>query len=80
MHCPKFIQQILTEPDNQTFCPLRIAALAGIFQFFGLSIANYVQHAVFAPQEWALGFGGLIAGVGAGLKMKRDTPLPPPAP
>lgn len=74
MQCPKFLLHILTEPDNQTFCVVRIASLAGIATFFGLSISQYHQHAIFDPQAWALGFGGLLAGVGAALKLKKDTP------
>jgi hypothetical protein len=74
MHLPCYLRELVTEPDNKTFCPLRIVALAGTVQFFVLTAANYVQHAQFDPQSWALGFGGLVAGVGAGLKMKKDTP------
>ncbi len=80
MHLPKFLLQIITEPDNHTVCIVRISALAGIGTFFGLSLAQYHQHAIFDPQAWALGFGGLLAGVGAALKMKPDTPIKPPDP
>jgi hypothetical protein len=74
MHLPCYLKELVTEPDNKTFCPLRIVALLGVAQFFGLTLANYLQHAAFDPQAWALGFGGLVAGVGDGLKMKKDTP------
>lgn len=69
----KFFKDLFTEPDNQTFCFVRIIGAMGVATFFGLTLANYKQHAVFDPQGFALGFGGLIAGVGAALKMKKDT-------
>ena len=70
----KALKQVFTEPDNQTFCPIRIVALMGCGQFFHLTYANYHQHGVFDPQAFALGFGGLLAGVGAALYLKKDTP------
>lgn len=70
----KFLKQILTEPDNETFCPIRIVAIAGISTHFGLTVANYVQHAAFDPQSFAIGVGALIAGTGAALGLKKDTP------
>lgn len=72
----KFIRNLFTEPDNQTFCPVRLIALVGAGQFIGLTVANYVQHAVFDPQAFALGFGGMLAGVGAALGLKKDSPKP----
>ena len=69
----KFLTQIFTEPDNQTFCPIRIVALIGIVQYFGLTIANYVQHADFNAQGFAVGLGALIGGTGMALGLKKDT-------
>lgn len=71
------LNHCFTEPDNKTFCPVRIVAFAGVATYFGLTIANYHQHAIFDPQGFALGLGGLFAGVGAALKMKKDTPADP---
>lgn len=73
MALPTFLQHILTEPDNKTFCPIRLIALLGSLQFLGLGIANYVQHAVFDPQGYAVGLGALIGGVGVALKLKKDS-------
>lgn len=70
----KFISNLFTEPDNQTFCPVRLIALVGVAQYFGLTTAHYVQHAVFAPQDFAVGFGTLVTGVGVALAVKKDTP------
>ena len=57
----KFLKNLFTEPDNQTFCPIRLVAVIGVFQYFGLTTAHYIQHGIFAPQEFALG-------------IKKDTP------
>lgn len=70
----KFLRNIFTEPDNQTFCPVRLLALVGSFQYFGLNIARYVQHGVFVPQDFAVGFAALLGGVGVALGIKKDTP------
>jgi hypothetical protein len=70
----KFLHNIFTEPDNQTFCPIRVFAVVGVLQYFGLTTAHYVQHAIFNPQDFAIGFGALIGGVGVALGVKKDTP------
>lgn len=74
MTMPKFISHLLTEPDNSTFCPVRLVALLGSFQYMGLATAHYVQHGAFDPQAFAIGFGALLGGVGVALGLKKDTP------
>lgn len=74
MKLPTFLLHILTEPDNSTFCPVRIVSLLGVLQYLAMSWTHYFQHAVFDPQAWAVGFGALIGGVGVALGLKRDTP------
>lgn len=73
MQIPKFIQHILTEPDNSTFCPIRIIALVGSIQYLGIELHNYIAHAAFDPQAFAVGFGALIGGAGVALGLKHDT-------
>lgn len=69
----KFVMQIFTEPDNQTFCPVRCLAVVGSLQYLGMTLAHYIQHAIFAPQDFAIGFGALVGGVGVALGIKKDT-------
>lgn len=69
-----FFKNLFTEPDNKTFCLIRLVAVIGVFQYFVLTTAHYIQHAVFAPQEFALGLGALVGGVGVALGIKKDTP------
>lgn len=71
-----FLRQILTEPNNHTFCPVRIIAIAGALEYLGITIATYVQHATFDPQGFAIGFGALLGGLGVALGLKKDSPQP----
>lgn len=64
---------IITEPNNKTVCPVRVVSLLGVFQYLGLTLAHYIQHSVFDPQAFAIGFGALIGGVGVALGLKKDT-------
>jgi hypothetical protein len=69
----KFIHDLLTETDNATFCPARLIALLGGLQYLGISLAHYIQHQVFDPQSFAVGFGALLGGIGVALGLKKDT-------
>lgn len=69
----KFLKNLMTEPDNQTFCPVRLVAILGSLQYLGMALAHYIQHHVFDPQGYAIGFGALIGGVGVALGLKKDT-------
>lgn len=69
----KYLHDLLTETDNQTFCPVRIVAIVGTVQYLGISLAHYIQHQVFDPQGFAVGFGALLGGVGVALGLKKDS-------
>lgn len=69
----RFITQLFTEPDNKTFCPVRLIAFVGVVEYFVLGIINYVQHATFDPQGFAIGLGALLGGVGVALGLKKDS-------
>lgn len=79
MKLPKFLLHLLTEPDNITFCPVRIIALTGSLQYLVMNAFHYVQHAIFDPQAFAIGLGALITGIGGALCLKKDTPIVPGA-
>lgn len=70
----KWFSDVFTEPDNKTICPVRALAIVGALQFLGLVLANYIQHGIFDPQAFAVGFGALIGGVGVALGLKKDAP------
>ena len=70
----KFFLQIFTEPDNKTFCPVRILAIGGIVQYLALTTHHFLRNNVFDYQGFGLGFAAIIGGVGAALGLKKDTP------
>ncbi len=70
----EWIKKLTTEPDNSTPCIVRILAILGVLEYLVVAALNYRQHAVFDMQGFSLGFGGLIAGIGAALKLKKDSP------
>lgn len=70
----KYLQDLLTETDNKTFCPVRIIAILGALQYLGLAVVNYAQHGVFDAQNYAIGFGALLGGVGVALGLKKESP------
>jgi hypothetical protein len=70
----KFFLQVFTEPDNKTFCPVRILAIAGIVEFLALSVHTFYRTSAFDMQAFGLGFAALIGGVGAALGLKKDSP------
>ncbi len=72
----KIICDIFTEPgaSNHQVCPARVIGVLGAFVFLGLAVAHYSQHQIFDAQQFALGFGTMMAGLGVALGLKRDSP------
>lgn len=73
----KWLMDLVTEPDNKTICPVRIVALLGSVQYLITAGANYIQHSVFDAQNYAIGFGALLGGIGVALGLKKDTKADP---
>lgn len=69
----KWLTDMFTEPDNKTICPVRIIAILGSLQYLGMAGANYYQHHIFDAQNYAIGFGALLGGIGVALGLKKDT-------
>jgi hypothetical protein len=70
----KFIMDIVTEPNNHTICPVRIAAIAGILQYQGMALLHYFQHHIFDAQPYALGSAAILGSAGLALGLKHDSP------
>lgn len=73
----KQLRDMLTEPDNKTVCIVRVSALLGFL--FGLGLAGWnviVLHTPFDFQSYSTGTGIAIAGLGAALGLKKDSPTP----
>jgi hypothetical protein len=68
------LQQVLTEPNNHTLCPVRIGAVITLTQGLALTVYSVVvQHAPFNLQDYGVGAGVLLAAVGAALGLKKDS-------
>lgn len=68
------LRQMVTGADNETHDIVRW--VAGLGSLHGLFLAGWdvvVQHAHFDIQAFGVGFGAMLAGVGAALKLKENT-------
>ena len=76
----KIICDIFTEPGatNHLVCPARCIAVLGSLTFLALGAAHYIQHHVFDAQQFALGFGTIMGGIGVALGLKKDSPKEDP--
>lgn len=70
----KWLRDLLTETDGATHDIVRWAAAIGSVNAIGLSAYDVIGHAAhFDFQNYGIGFGAMLAGVGAALKMKPET-------
>ena len=69
-----WLKQIITEPDNRTICIVRLMSIAGVGEFLYLAAKTAMKAGAFDMQAFGLGFGGLLGGIGAALKLKKDSP------
>lgn len=70
-----FIKNLFTEPDNNTWCIVKVMTAAGAFTFMGATLTHIYMNKTFDPQAFGIGFGSLMAGAGGCMKLKPDTPL-----
>jgi len=67
------LRQLITESDNRTHDLVRylsaIAVLAGI----GLTVYSVYKGAPFSIQDYGIGIGSLIGGIGAALGLKKES-------
>ncbi len=66
----KFLNDLLTESDGISFCPARLLWIIGVLAFIALSFYAVFHGKEFDPQNWGLGYGGLLAGGGVGVAQK----------
>lgn len=76
------IRNMVTGADNTTHDVVRIiAALCGPAGLFYQGWDVIAQHAHFDIQQFGIGVGAMLTGIGAALGLKRDTePKPPQGP
>lgn len=69
----KVVKDCLTLANGSDYDIGRIAGAAGVIVFFGLAIADFLMNKKFDPQAFGMGFGLIIAGLGAALALKHKT-------
>ena len=75
MKLPKFLHDILTEPDNETYCIIKAMAAVGTFAFIALGITHIILNHTFDFMGFGTGLGALMGSAGVGAKLKKDTPI-----
>lgn len=71
----KFIHDILTEPDNKTFCIIKSLAATGAFAIIGLGISTMIKNHSVDFIGFGTAYAAILGAAGAGTKWKKDTPI-----
>ncbi|QEM67588.1 amino acid ABC transporter substrate-binding protein [Geobacter sp. FeAm09] len=69
----KIIKDCLTGIDGQTFDAARVYLAAGVIMFLLLAGYAVYKGQPWTPVEFGTGFGTLLAGAGAAIKLKEKT-------
>lgn len=67
------LKQLFTGVDNQTLDLGRVLWAAGAITFMGTAVYAVWKGQPFAPQDYGIGLGAVLAAGGAALKLKKDT-------
>ena len=69
----KVIKDCITGIDGESFDVGRVLLASGAVTFLALSIYHVWHNKTFDPMGFGAGFGGILAGGGAGIGMKSKT-------
>lgn len=76
MRAKAWLNAILSEPDNKTPCPVRLIGIVGtVFALVLVGYSVFVLQQPFDLQAYGIGFGALMATLGAALGIKTDSPV-----
>lgn len=67
----KFLKDLFTGKDNETWDLGRIIWFKGTLVYFAMTIYSLYQGLAIDPMNWATGFGAILAGGGAALALKN---------
>lgn len=67
----KIVKQLLTESDNETADLYKYLALLSVAVAIALSIYSVIQGQAWDAQSFGIGVGGLLAGVGVAVGLKK---------
>lgn len=70
----KLVRDAITEPDNNTICPVRVIAIVGSIQYLAMAALHFHSQHVWEPQSFAIGFGSILGAAGVALGLKKDSP------
>jgi hypothetical protein len=70
----KFIHDILTEPNNNTYCIIKTMAGVGMLSFIGLGITHVIMNHTIDFMGFGTGIAAIMGATGVGTKFKKDTP------
>jgi hypothetical protein len=69
----RFIVDLFTEDDNNTWCIARVSAFISVISFIGFGIAHVIINHQFQPSEYGVGIGSLLGGAGVLIGGKAAT-------
>jgi hypothetical protein len=69
----KFLKDILTGIDNETFDNGRVICLLSYFVYFTMALGSIIVNHPWSALDFAGGIGTMGVGFGLHLKLKQDT-------
>ena len=69
----EWLKQMFTGKDNLTVDFVRVAGIAALFTFLGLSVASFITGKPWDGTAFGAGFGIAVASTAAALKVKETT-------
>lgn len=69
----KFIRDIFTEDDGQTYCAARVCGVASVFGYIAVSIIHVVHGNPMDFNQLGVGCGAVLVGAGTFVGIKAKT-------
>ena len=68
-----FLSDLFTEPNNYTWCLVKVSTGAGVLTFLGCAVVHVVANKTFDYQAFGIGFGAIVGLCSGGMFMKKDS-------